>query len=276
MCAKHYDRWTRANKRPCSIDGCTATSLARGYCSKHYNEWRATQNGPCSFEGCDRGALVKGYCEMHYRRTVDNGDPGKVQKRAANPIVVTADGKRICVTCQVPKQPAEFHKDNSNSDGYRNECKTCVLKRERNRYANDSDRYRELRRQQRAQDIERFRAVDMARYHRNRDKRIALATAAFHKRRALMLTIETDKGITVPALRKIHGDQCCYCKTTMVFKSQPAALGIKPERATIEHILPLSRGGTHTFDNVTLACHSCNVRKNSKTVDEWAGSATTG
>lgn len=264
------------SKSTCSEQGCDTTARARGLCTKHYSQWRKANGEPCAIEGCADVTVARGYCNKHYLRLRNNGDPSKTQKRAANPIVVTADGKRICITCQVPKQPTEFHKDNSKSDGYRNTCKVCVLEREKSRYANDGGQRKEYARQQRAQDAERFRAVDMARYHRNRDKRIALATEAFHKRRALMLSIETDKGITVPALRKIHGDQCCYCKTTMVFKSQPAALGIRPDRATIEHILPLSRGGTHTFDNVTLACHSCNVRKNAKTVDEWAVSATAG
>jgi 5-methylcytosine-specific restriction endonuclease McrA len=37
----------------------------------------------------------------------------------------------------------------------------------------------------------------------------------------------------------------------------------------IEHKTPLSRGGDNSIDNVEPACASCNVRKRSKTADEY-------
>lgn len=48
---------------------------------------------------------------------------------------------------------------------------------------------------------------------------------------------------------------CCYCT--------------KSENLQIEHLLPLSRGGEHTEDNVKLACKTCNLRKGNKTVEEY-------
>ena len=30
---------------------------------------------------------------------------------------------------------------------------------------------------------------------------------------------------------------------------------------TIDHVIPLSKGGTHTWGNVQLACYECNQRK---------------
>ena len=38
---------------------------------------------------------------------------------------------------------------------------------------------------------------------------------------------------------------------------------------TEEHILPLDRGGSHTLDNLTTLCRSCNSSKGSKTWAEW-------
>lgn len=51
-------------------------------------------------------------------------------------------------------------------------------------------------------------------------------------------------------------DTCYYCDN-------------KCSELTIEHILPLSRGGTHTKDNITLACKSCNLKKGNKTEVEF-------
>nr|BFF24230.1 hypothetical protein GCM10025732_21950 [Glycomyces mayteni] len=37
---------------------------------------------------------------------------------------------------------------------------------------------------------------------------------------------------------------------------------------TIDHVVPRSRGGTHTWDNVVAACAPCNHRKSDKTLAE--------
>ena len=37
---------------------------------------------------------------------------------------------------------------------------------------------------------------------------------------------------------------------------------------TVDHVLPRSRGGLHTWDNVVTACRSCNHRKGGKTPQE--------
>jgi 5-methylcytosine-specific restriction endonuclease McrA len=46
--------------------------------------------------------------------------------------------------------------------------------------------------------------------------------------------------------------------------------GATPGRSnlTLDHILPRSRGGGTTWDNVVAACRTCNVRKGSRTPEE--------
>jgi len=39
----------------------------------------------------------------------------------------------------------------------------------------------------------------------------------------------------------------------------------------VDHVIPLSRGGTDALDNLAWACAACNGSKGSKTVDEWEG-----
>ncbi|KXB00085.1 HNH endonuclease [candidate division MSBL1 archaeon SCGC-AAA259O05] len=51
-------------------------------------------------------------------------------------------------------------------------------------------------------------------------------------------------------------DECIYC-------------GEECEDLTLEHILPLSRGGPDTPDNAVHVCQSCNSRKGSKRPYEW-------
>ena len=51
--------------------------------------------------------------------------------------------------------------------------------------------------------------------------------------------------------------KCSYC-----------GLKIPENKATIDHIVPKSKGGTTNFLNVTTACISCNLKKDSKTLKE--------
>jgi 5-methylcytosine-specific restriction endonuclease McrA len=49
------------------------------------------------------------------------------------------------------------------------------------------------------------------------------------------------------------GHRCQYC-------------GSRQERLSVDHVLPRSRGGMDTWENVTTACLSCNVRKGNRTL----------
>lgn len=56
----------------------------------------------------------------------------------------------------------------------------------------------------------------------------------------------------------IRSASCYYCG-----KSLP------PDEVTMDHILPVSRGGRSTRGNVAPACKDCNTRKQSLTPPEW-------
>ncbi len=54
-------------------------------------------------------------------------------------------------------------------------------------------------------------------------------------------------------LRRDH-HTCQYCGST--------------HNLTLDHVVPLSRGGSHTWDNVVTACERCNQRKGNRTPEE--------
>jgi 5-methylcytosine-specific restriction endonuclease McrA len=49
---------------------------------------------------------------------------------------------------------------------------------------------------------------------------------------------------------------CAYC-------------GTNAAHLTIDHVIPVSRGGQHTKENIVPACQSCNSAKHDHTLEEW-------
>lgn len=208
---------------------------------------------------------------MHYQRWKAHGDPEHGgAERTWSPPVDTADG-RLCRRCNAVKPPAEFHRDKRATGGYRAVCKPCRSEDMKQWYAENQPRQMQRARDRFARDIEKIRANDVLRYERHREKRIELAAAVAHRRRATLAAAPGDSDITVTRLRERDGDLCFYCSVTMVFRAARRGT-YEPRRASIEHIVPLARGGGHVWDNVALACLSCNVRKNQRTVEEWEAS----
>lgn len=51
------------------------------------------------------------------------------------------------------------------------------------------------------------------------------------------------------------GGSCVYCGS--------------PEKLTLDHVVPQSRGGPHDDENLVTCCKSCNTKKGARTPEEW-------
>jgi 5-methylcytosine-specific restriction endonuclease McrA len=70
----------------------------------------------------------------------------------------------------------------------------------------------------------------------------------------------TDELLTLVQWRDVlaqYNGHCAYCG--------------KKVKLTLDHIIPLSRGGKHSKDNVVPACSHCNSSKGTKTPEERFG-----
>lgn len=56
-----------------------------------------------------------------------------------------------------------------------------------------------------------------------------------------------------------HPNECAYCKSV--------------DRLQVDHIVPVSRGGNSTLDNLQILCANCNVLKRDKIVDNESSKA---
>ena len=78
------------------------------------------------------------------------------------------------------------------------------------------------------------------------------------KSRRLAMRIR-ERGAPMKSQVYIRDHGCChYC-----------AIELRITDATIDHVLPVARGGQTTLDNTVLACVECNHAKGTRTKEEF-------
>ena len=192
-----------------------------------------------------------------------------------------------CSKCEKEKALSDFPLRKSSRDGHHGWCRPCyrsyytkamrrwreknperALELQRKTYelnreainargrewrAKNRDRVNRLARERRKKNPEAFREA----YERWRQKNYEAEKIRVATRRALCKD--------TPELRIFIGqllsEPCAYC----------GAL----DNITIDHVMPLSRGGKHEPANLVAACYSCNSSKGARTPDEWPGPPST-
>lgn len=65
------------------------------------------------------------------------------------------------------------------------------------------------------------------------------------------------------AVRERDGDFCRYCAAAVNWRDRKGAKG-----GTYDHVIPLSKGGLETVENLVVACRQCNFRKGARSPEE--------
>ncbi len=88
----------------------------------------------------------------------------------------------------------------------------------------------------------------------------AVAKAHKHNRRTL------EKGLTKEVVQRVYEDNIKkYGTLTCVLCFKPVEFA----DSSLEHLTPLSRGGTNLYENLGVAHLNCNIRKGAMTLEEW-------
>ena len=74
-----------------------------------------------------------------------------------------------------------------------------------------------------------------------------------------------DTDINIYKLIERDGERCYLCGDAVSFELDC----YDPKYPTIEHVLAISNGGTHSWDNVKVSCFSCNCKKGTKSLEEF-------
>ena len=72
-----------------------------------------------------------------------------------------------------------------------------------------------------------------------------------------------DENVTLNNVFKKYDGKCQCCGRLLSFEAEVC----ENDYPSIDHVIPLSRGGTHEWDNVQLLCRGCNIKKSNKIID---------
>ena len=200
--------------------------------------------------------------------------------------------QKQCRDCREVKPLSDFGKKSDAKDGIHYYCKKCVnvrgemyrkshaeeLSKKSSQYyrqRNKGDRYKVSRRKANSKYYNKNIVAQRERASRNNNIRREKLKEYYHQhkgaaeyklKRAVMSqrrrarTVATVNDFTAEQWREIldkyeHKCLCCGAKRNL----------------SMDHIIPLSRGGQHTASNIQPLCRSCNARKYTNSIDYRPG-----
>lgn len=111
---------------------------------------------------------------------------------------------------------------------------------------------------------QKYCSIKCARRHENRMKEIT-------RRKHIRLNGKVNWDISLDKLIKRDNNTCHICGGRCNYNDYEA-IGdnfiVGKDYPSIDHVIPVSKGGTHTWDNIKLAHHYCNTIKNNKMIYE--------
>lgn len=189
---------------------------------------------------CSSSRLKRGRCSRHYYTA--RRDNGLVIPQQTRPCTtcgvmftpVRSDAVCCSTLCNWRRQDACARVDHPER-----RCETCGIAFKPRRY---DARYCQI-------DCIADPAVRATARWCSRNK--AKVSAGRHRRNAMLTGNPDSVGISERDWKRLvnrHGGRCAYCQA-------------KPVVITVDHVIPINRGGRHSIGNVLPACKSCNSAK---------------
>ena len=200
---------------------------------------------------------------------------------------------KTCGKCQKTKPASAYFKHKHMKDGLEKRCKDCrnaeqmiyklqnarkIKEREAKYRAANREIVRQRSADWRDKNIEAARASVASYKAKNLEKTRASAAAYFATprgkaaSRAVSQVRRARKRVTMIQHIKLEelieacGLECYICK----IKTDPNAPRNTAFKCEMEHVIPLSRGGSHTLENLRISCAQCNRVKGASRTPEQA------
>lgn len=151
------------------------------------------------------------------------------------------------------KPLSEFHRNKNKPNGHSPECKKCANARSASRYAREGEKLRGQMAAQRKRDYEYRLEIERRSRAKNKEKHRPGKNARQSARNRLISKSRFD--IIDKDLKRIYGSECWKCGTR--------------ENISLDHVIPVSKGGNHSIGNMMSLCRSCNSSKGNRLLVEW-------
>lgn len=245
----------------CSVSDCGCKVIAKGLCRKHYYRvkntgkletkrdveefiYKSDFDNVCSFPDCKNKIKAAGLCSNHYKQKLKYGKPGSTVGKTGGKCSVSGcdmpvHSKNMClihyrkqrkygdplVVKNLPRVDICIECGKEIKSSSLGMCRNCYYK-----YKVSTD--------------EEYR-------HRMNLRN--------HRRRSAKLSVRSEKYTKEDVILK-NGGFCHICseKIDLTIKS-PNGLSF-----SIDHVIPLTKGGNDTLDNVLPAHRACNSAKSNK------------
>lgn len=203
-------------------------------------------------------------CHSHYAnpngtyrpRTKKTPKPPRVKK-----VRLCPDDSKVCNRCGVTKPAYEFDRV-KDGDGYHNQCKICRRAGAREWKRQNKEKIRQYEIENR----DRLRELRREWVNKNRDRHLAMRRARdktpkwrmYARLKQHARRVGKSSTVTLDEIQSLMERQkrCYYCKKCFSDKNKP----------TLDHVIPLAKGGQHVISNIVLACKACNCQKQARMI----------
>lgn len=174
-------------------------------------------------------------------------------------------GYKHCHSCKTVKRTQEFAACHARHDGLQSRCRECdraiyqrdsetAKARERKRYRDNPEAYKAQVKEWQARNKERVKGYKVKWKAKNKE---ALRVYAHVRRLRIGQSSEHHTVEEIWQMAESQDWLCAYCESPLFGTFE------------IDHMTPLSRGGSNAWDNIAIACVWCNRSKGPNTAEEF-------
>lgn len=175
---------------------------------------------------------------------------------------------KLCPMCKINKPYSEYHKSSATKDGVQGHCKECKkILGKRYEKTRSKEKKREYARKEWLRKKNDPNYLEKHRQWIENNKEYVRDKAKEYRKNKGVLLLYTRSNQRA-SRAGYEGRLKMYEWEAVLNQTRFLCIACEEKPAdSIDHVIPLSCGGTNTYDNIQPMCIRCNLKKGSRSVD---------